>query len=174
MRRNGRFSSSESEGGSTLLEVIAAMAIISILGIGAWNAVSASLRIAGRIHDNAIASERLLVLDDRVRGLAGRIRAPFWAARQAVEADAGSMSVSFLDGNPEKKMSLSFQGGILSVDDGSAVTRFTGFTEADFSPATDDGNNVFGITVNVRTKDGKRLAITARFGSMPIGRPAGP
>jgi prepilin-type N-terminal cleavage/methylation domain-containing protein len=173
MRRNGRFSFKASESGSTLLEVIAAMAILSILGVGAWNAVAVSIRIAGRIHDNAIASARLLTLDDRVRSLMRRVRVPFWAA-QTVETDDGGARVSFLDGDPAKIAALSFKDGILTVGDGASMTQFTEFAKVDFSPASDAENNVFGIQVSVTTKDGREVSVVARFGSTPMGSGTSP
>jgi hypothetical protein len=151
-----------------VLEVLAALLILSLLGIGAWNAVSVSLRLVTRIHDKVLASVRLLELDDRIRDLAGRVRAPFWAPdHAAIMADG--VTVPYLDGNPDKSLSLSFRDGKLVVGDGEIISRYIDFMIADFSMAVDSQNMIFGITVALEEKDGERVSITARFGSTPLG-----
>ena len=168
MRGNGRSTSRKTESGSTLLEAIVALAIISILGIGAWNAVGAAIRIAGRINEKSMENARILQLDDALRGLAARIRAPFWVPGHAVTVEAGSARVPYLDGDPDKAFTISFLDGVVTLDDGGRVMRFSGFSRAVISAAEDKESGVYGLTLELSTKDGRTIAMTARFGSMPI------
>jgi hypothetical protein len=150
------------------------MAIISILGIGAWNAVAVSMRLAGRIHDRVIESAHVLRFDDTVRRAVERVRVPFWASELTVETGSDGLSAAFMDGDPAKELTLSFKEGILSLGDGESVTRFTDFTDAEFSAAEDSDHLTYGILIHARTKTGKDLSITARFGGTPIAGRAGP
>jgi hypothetical protein len=168
MRGIGKSSSSTTESGSTLLEAIVALTIISILGIGAWNAVGVSIRIAGRIREKAIENVHVLQLDDALRELASRVRAPYWAPEQKVETEAGTARVSNLDGDAEKSFTLAFQDGVLTVDDGNRVLRFTEFSRVDFSAATDEKLGNYGLTMDLSTKDGRAFSMTARFSGLPI------
>lgn len=146
-----------------------AIGIMSILGLGAWSAVSTSIRMAGRINDRVLESVRLLQLDDRLRGLAFRIRPPYWASKQSVETEGGTLRAAFLDGDPEKSMSISFEDGVLSIDDGEYSSRYSDFKSAEFSPAVNDSKVTYGVTVDLQAKSGDKISITARFGGTPIG-----
>ncbi len=169
MRWNGQSSSRESEAGSTVLEVIITLFILSIIGAGVWQGVSVSLRLISRFHDRILMSARVLELDDKLRDLALRVRAPFWMSGQAVTSEAGALSVSYLDGDPAASLKLSFVDGVLSIGETGRTQRYTDFRRADFSPALDAEKNVYGISVALEAKDGEKISITARFGSTPMG-----
>jgi hypothetical protein len=168
MRGNARSTSRKSESGSTLLEAIVALAIISILGVGAWNAVGAAIRISGKINEKTMENARILQLDDALRDLAARIRAPYWVSKHAVAMEAGNARVPYLDGDPDKAFTLSFLDGVITLDDGVRVMRFSGFARAAFSAAENEESGVYGLTMELSTKDGRAVSMTARFGSMPI------
>jgi hypothetical protein len=169
MRKNTRFFSRGNEGGSTILEVVVAMFILSTLGFGAWHAVGVSLRLAAKFKEEMLTTVRLLQLDDRLRGLAGRVYLPYWAPDGIVQIGDGVLSVPYLDGDVTKELSLTFREGILFINDGQALTQYPGFPRADFSSATDDGHHQYGLTVALEGKDGKSVLITARFGATPLG-----
>lgn len=154
--------------GSTLLEVLAALLIMSILGLGIWSAVSSSLRLTTKIHDSTMASTRILVLDDRLRALAGRIRAPFWVPDFLIEATDSEMHVAYLDGDPSKSLILKIDGNVLSIDDGTTVTRHSGFTRVSMAATPDSSGRVCGITVSLEEKGRASFSLTARFGSAPV------
>ena len=85
MRRITRWSSRKNEQGSTILEVLVALSILSTLGIGAWHAAGVSLRQAGRLRSSLISGARTLQLDDQLRSKATRIIPPYWAPDEFVE-----------------------------------------------------------------------------------------
>jgi hypothetical protein len=149
--------------------VVVALFILSALGIGAWHAVGVSLRLAARLKDTMLANTRLLQLDDRLRGLAGRIYLPFWAPDGIVQVGNGALNVPYLDGDPGKKLSLTFQEGVLSLSDGKVTTQYEDFQSAVLSPATDEGHRQYGVSVGLEGKDGKPVLIVARFGATPLG-----
>ncbi|MGA2480875.1 MAG: hypothetical protein ABSG63_19185 [Spirochaetia bacterium] len=146
-----------------------ALLVLSALGIGAWHAVGVSLRLAAKMREAMKANVQLLQLDDRLRGLAGRVILPYWAPEKVVRIEAGTMSVPYLDGDPAKKMSMTFKDEVLTVGDGEAFSRFTGFKTVNLSPASDDQDHQRGVSVELIGKDRKPVLITARFGATPLG-----
>ena len=104
MRRVARSSSRESEEGFTLLEVLIGMVVLSILGIGVWAAVTVSFQGVARLRAGALASTQVLQIDDRLRGCAGRVRAPWWTAPPTPAADRASWRIPYLDGDPGKAL----------------------------------------------------------------------
>ena len=160
--------------GSTLLEVLAALLIMSILGLGMWSAVSACLRLTTKIHDSTMASTRILNIDDRLRDLAGRVRAPFWVPDFLIETTETEMHVAYLDGDPSKSLILKADGGALSIDDGSTVKRYPGFQRVTMAAAQDSAGKTCGITVSLEKKGGESFSVMARFGSTPVTAGAAP
>jgi len=145
------------------------MFILSALGIGAWNAVGVSLRMAARMRDVMLTNIRLLQLDDRLRGLAGRVYLPYWAPDGIIQVGSGALSVPYLDGDPKKELSLTFHEDILSISDGEGATHYAGFPQVVLSPAVDDGQHQYGISIALEGKDGKTILIMSRFGATPLG-----
>jgi hypothetical protein len=169
MRKNTRFFSGKNDSGSTIIEVVVALFVLSTLGVGAWYAVGVSLRLAGRLRDGMLANVRLLRLDDRLRGLAGRVYLPYWAPDGIVRIGDGALSVPYLDGDSKKELNVTFREGILTVGDGGMATRYAGFQHVELSAATDDSNHQCGVTVLLDSRDGKAVRIVARFGATPLG-----
>ncbi len=174
MRRTMRRSSEGSERGSTLLEVIIALLILSLIGIGAWSAASVSLRTARRTHDGILEGSRLLRLDDCIRDLAGRVLTPYWMPDPDVRLDGGRMSVAYLDGDPGKSFGLEFAQGVLTVEGGERPSRFTGFQNVELSPALDADKRIYGVRLDIQTGRGRHTMIIARFGGAPIGAHSAP
>jgi len=162
-------SSNMNERGSTILEVVAALAVLSALGIGAWHAAGASLRLAARLRATIVADARMLQLDDGLRGLAGRVLLPYWAPDGIVRVAEGQLSVPWLDGDSAKCMSLVFQEGVFVLGDGETCMRYRDFTRVDLSPAVDDEHHQYGVSVEGEDAAGRRFRIIARFGSTPLG-----
>jgi len=173
MRRRVLSRSRPSEQGFTLVEVLIGMAILSILGVGVWSGVTVALRTAERFHARALANARLLQLDDRFRECAGRILAPWWISGPSLSTTGGSWSVAWLDGDPKRKLVLSFSEGVLSVDDGAYVSRYPGLSSASLAAGLDGRNESLGMTLTVEGKDIGHKAIVARYGSAPVRTPEG-
>jgi hypothetical protein len=174
MNGNARCPSGLRESGSTFLEVLVALGILSLLGVGAWNAASVSLRLASAVRAKTLESSRLLELDDRLRALASRVRTPYWAAGHGVALAEGECRVAWLDGDPARSLVLSFREGVLSVGDGEGAMAYRGFRHAGFLTALDAEGLPFGITVELETQEGRALTVIGRFGGAPVrGRPAG-
>ncbi len=150
------------------------MAILSILGVGIWTGFSVGLRAARKFQARALTSARLLQLDDRFRGCVGRVRAPFWLPGPVLEADGESWSIAWLDGNPDARLQISYSGGVLSIDDGSYVSRFPGFSGASIAAGLDGKDAAMGLTLTVERAGIPPTSLVARYGSAPVRRQESP
>ncbi len=162
-----------SENGSTILEVMVALLVLSLLGMGAWNAAAVTLRHAALMHKRVRENAGLLQMDEMLRGMAVRIRAPFWAGEHALEIKDGEAAVPYMDADPAKRLILSFRQNVFSIGDGETTVPYPGYTGASFSEARDNNDRICGVTVELEAGDGERVSITARFGSMPLAEAGG-
>lgn len=172
MQRIARWFSRRNEKGSTMIEALVALVILSVLGIGAWHAVSVSMRLAARLQRSLTAGAQLLHLDDTLRECAGRIIPPWWAPEQLAKVTATSLTVPYLDGDDMKALALSFEDGVFEISNGASVFRFTDFRGVIFSTAA-KGSAEYGIYLQFEKKDGRKIAITACFGGTSIRKAAG-
>jgi hypothetical protein len=174
VQRSRRPYSAGSEGGSTLLEVIVGLLVLSLIGLGAWSAASVSLRTVGRTGDAIRLRTRVLQVDDRLRGLSARVRTPYWMPEHLVALEGGRLSVGCLDGDLGKSLVVEFSGGILSISDGDGMSRFSGFTGAELAPARDESQRVIGIRLQLKTAAEQPVTIVTRFGGVPLWSGASP
>jgi prepilin-type N-terminal cleavage/methylation domain-containing protein len=168
MRRIVRYRSRASEEGFTLLEVLVGMAILSLLGVGVWTAVTASFRSAERLQASALANAQILQIDDRLRDCTVRVRAPWWAEPPSIQAAEHTWRIAYLDGKPEKKLVVSWNDRVLSIDDGACVSRYPGYSSASLSAAVGADGRVFGLTLTIEGKYVGHISIVARYGGAEV------
>jgi hypothetical protein len=168
MSGNARRPFGRPDDGSTFVEVLVALAVLSLLAVGAWNAAAVSLRLASSIRARVLEASRLLELDDRLRGLAVRVRTPYWAAGHVMALSDGACRVAWLDGDPGKCLSLDFRAGLLSVGDGENALVYPGLRRAGFFAAMDAEGHPFGLSVELETREGRQLSVMVRFGGTPV------
>jgi prepilin-type N-terminal cleavage/methylation domain-containing protein len=168
MRRTARSSSRPGEEGFTLLEVLVGMVVLSLLGIGAWTAVSVAWRSVERFRAGSRAGAAVLQLDDRLRACAARVRPPWWGGEPGLSAAGDAWRISCLDGDPDRALTLSCQDGVLAIDDGQLVARYHGFTDVDLSPARDPTGSQFGVELSITADPLGRFTIVATYGGRAV------
>ncbi|MGO9307793.1 MAG: type II secretion system protein J [Spirochaetia bacterium] len=173
MRRITRCFSRRNEGGSTILELLVALLVISALGVGAWHAAGVSLRMAHRLRHSLTAGARLLQLDDALRDLAASVIPPYWAPEQLVEASDTGLTVPYLDGCADRSLVMRFENGVLHLGDGQHWIQYSGLQSVTFSAAT-EGQLHYGVTVRLEWTGGRSAVMTARFGGTPAGSAGSP
>jgi prepilin-type N-terminal cleavage/methylation domain-containing protein len=170
MRKIKRLSSWKYDQGFALLEVIAGLAILSVVSIGVWSGATAVLRVISRYHDTALACARLLQLDDRFREAVGRVCVPWWLSGPTVKEMDNGYSIPFLDGQPDKVMSIRLRNGSLFITDGAYVSDFPGVTAASVSAALDASSASRGAALEIEMTGIGRVVIVARWGGTPVRR----
>jgi prepilin-type N-terminal cleavage/methylation domain-containing protein len=174
MRKTDLSSSPPAENGFTVLEVLVGLAILSLLGVGAWSGASASLRAAARVRAAVLANARLLQLDDRIREAAGRIVPPWWAKGPEIQELQGEWRVPLIDGDPGEVLVVAFTDGVLSIDDGDFVSLFPGFTAVRLAHAWEGECGLRGLRLDIAGKEIGQLSINARLGGAALCRPGAP
>jgi prepilin-type N-terminal cleavage/methylation domain-containing protein len=160
------------ERGFTVLEVLIGMVVLSLLAITAWSAAAISFRSASRIKASAMSSGRLLLLDDRIRDVALRIRFPWWREATLESGADGSWRIPYLDGDPKKTLALEFHAGVLTVDDGLYASRYPGFAAARLTQATDETGHAYGLVLWLGITGMRELTIVAAYGGAGLARGA--
>ena len=170
MRKNriGRSLSRPAEDGFTVLEVLAGLAILSLLGLGVWSGAASSLRTASRVRAAMLANARLLQLDDRLREAVGRIVPPWWCDGPEIRESEGSWRVPLVGGDPAKFLVIECANGVVSIDDGDYVSRFPGFTSLRLAPAWEGKGGLRGLTIEVFATGIGAFSISARFGGAEL------
>ena len=162
------FSRARNEEGFTFLEVLVGLVILSFLGAALAGSVSAALRTALRIDASLRRSSRMLRIDDTLRSLAARVRTPYWAASHAVSTVEGELRVGWLDGDPDRRLSIGFHDGVLTIGDGESASRFDGIDGALFSLTEDEESRVSCLRLELDFGGSRELTIVARLGGEPL------
>ncbi len=162
------------EDGFTLAEVMAALALLSALGLVVASGFISGDRGLQRVSDGARRNAKLLQMDGAIRAYAQRILTPYWLSAPKARVTPGAVAVSYLDGNPEAEMRVVFQGGTLTVGDGNENVRFDGVRDAnmEIAPARERGTAVLRLTVELAGLP--PFTILAAFGGRPFPLAASP
>jgi prepilin-type N-terminal cleavage/methylation domain-containing protein len=168
MRRIARSHSRPGEEGFTLLEVLVGMVVLSLLGIGVWTAVAVAGRSMERFRESVRAGSQVLQLDDRFRACADRVRPPWWGGEPDLVAAGGAWRISCLDGDPDRALTLSWQDGVLAIDDGELVARYRGLTDVELAPARDPAGRQLGVELRLTAEPLGRFTIVARYGGHAV------
>ena len=156
------------EAGFTLAEVIAAFALLSMLGLVVASGFISGDRSLQRVSDGARRNAELLRLDAVVRSYARRVLTPYWLPAPQVTMGPGALSISYLDGSREEALRVAFRDGVLTVGDGIENVRFDGVRDAkmEIAPARDQGAATLRLTVRLAGAD--PFIILAGFGGRPF------
>lgn len=158
--------------GSSVLEVLVTVLLLSALGLALWSGVSAGVRLGSRVLRDTLAAARMVQLDRLIRQGALRVRTPFWHAGPVEETGPGWLRVSWVDGEPSEGMILERRERLLIVHVRQAPpVAFGPFTLLDFGLYRDAAGQARGIRVSVVAAGGDAddpRVILAPFGGNPI------
>jgi hypothetical protein len=163
-----RSSRGRGEQGSTLLSVLVAMVVLSLVGICAWSAASTAVRVAGRVRARAMMNARLLLLDRCFREEALRIRPPWWGRIPEIEGGEGDWRIPYREGAADACLAITWRGGRLCIDNGERILMFGGFTSVSLKAVREDATECRRLVISLEGIECGSLAIEARMGGMPL------
>ncbi|HUX39787.1 MAG TPA: hypothetical protein VMV83_01370 [Rectinemataceae bacterium] len=98
----------------TLVEAAAAIAVLSLLALIGFTAVTSASAKAAHYLGEATFAHRLVSLDATLRASLARVKPPFWATAASVEVSSESAHVSYLDGESSSVLEISSDGRTIS------------------------------------------------------------
>lgn len=153
--------------GSTVLEAIVALGILSVVGTALVSGAVAGIGVGADAKRAAAEAAEVLMLDDAVRRYAVRIRVPYWDHRAPTTGDAGNFAVKWLDGAAEAELRLREENGRIVIEADGQTVSFPGCAEAEFAAVGDERGAVKGVEVKT-VLNGRQLRIVAPFGAAAL------
>lgn len=182
MRRDDGWSSGPpfppNDRGSSVLEALVTVLLLSALGLALWSGVSAGVRLGNRVLRDTVQAARMVRFDRLIRQEARRVRTPFWEAGPVEDTGPGWLRVSWVDGEPAEGLTLERRERLLVVRVRQAPPLVFGpFAQLDFGLYRDTAGQARGLRVSVVAPGGDAddpQVIVAPFGGSPISIGGGP
>ena len=181
MRRGGGWCSRRyrvpTDEGSTVMEVLVTVLLLSVLGLALVSGVGAGVRLVRRTLRDTLVVAKLAQVDRRLREAALRVRTPYWEAGPDAESGPGWLRVAWVDGEPGEAVILEDRDGLLVVrvreEPPAAFGPFAGLA---FELFRDAGGRLAGLQVSLASAPdpARPLLILAPFGGSPLLRGAVP
>ncbi len=150
--------------GFTIVEVLVAVAVTSILGMGLWFALSHAGRLLGKaskVHRN---SRQVLFLDDAVRREVGRVRIPFWEGMSPFDGhdQSKTLVLPFVDGKRNRELRIDFVGDRVRLSriegkEETVVASFGPFTSVTWEWVEEIAGKVSGFHLLVQMEGSPRI-----------------
>ncbi len=149
--------------GFTIVEILVAVAVTSILGMGLWFALSHAGRLLGKastVHRN---SRQVLFLNDAVTREVGRVRIPFWEGMSLVDGhdEPKTLRLPFVDGARSRELSIEYVGDRVRLsriegDAETVVASFGPFTSVKWEWVEEMPGRVSGFLLSVQMEGSAR------------------
>jgi len=150
--------------GFTIVEVLVAVAVTSILGMGLWFALSHAGRLLGKastVHRN---SRQILFLNDTVAREVGRVRIPFWEGMSLADGhdESKTLTLPFVDGARNRELSIEYVGDRVRLsringDAETGVASFGACTSATWEWVEERPGKVSGFVLLVQMEGNERI-----------------
>lgn len=150
--------------GFTIVEVLVAVAVTSILGMGLWFALSHAGRLLGKastVHRNI---RQVLFLNDAMRREVGRVRIPFWEGLSLFDEDDESktLRLPFVDGARNRELRIEYVGDRVKLsriegDVQTVVASFGPFTSVTWEWVEEMPGKVSGFHLLVQMEGSPRI-----------------
>jgi type II secretory pathway pseudopilin PulG len=155
------------EAGFSFLEVLVALLLAATLGLVLWSGLGGAQGLLRQTVRRTSLAVKILQLDTALRQGLERVRVPFWLEpASAVRQEGGRIDISYLDGDPEKTLTLRLRDGRLSLEAGGVEATFGPFPGTGLALSRDPEGRPRGVEVSI-DRGGEGTLILARFGSNP-------
>jgi type II secretory pathway pseudopilin PulG len=156
------------EAGFSFIEILVALLLSSVLGLVLWSGLAGTQGLMRKTIQRASLSLKLLQLDTGLRQALGRVRLPFWVqAETAVSRQGGLLTIAWLDGDPDKKLTLQQQDRRVLIGETGTIGSFGPFPGVRLEVFRDERGRPLGVEVAVDRGE-ETVTILARFGSNPL------
>jgi len=152
----------------TLVEVLVALALLAALSMVVWATSAAGGRSLRGAVSAVHRSAELLQIDSTVRLEAQRVVSPCWFAAPSAEHSPGELRLAYLDGSPDRCLTLSFEDGVLTVGDGVQNVAFQNVQEVRMDIASSAPGRTPALQLDVRLKGSREVRIVAALGGVPF------
>lgn len=155
------------ETGSTALEALIAIAVISIAGIALVAGSRNGLAAIAKAESAATDSSKILRIDDALRAAASEVRIPYWARGVELTTDGRTVSVPWYGGHAAEKLQISIAERSIVLKAGDATRNLSGVADARLAVARNTEGAVAGIELVFKMRDSE-VRVLAPFGSAAI------
>lgn len=169
------------ERGTTLVEVLTAMAVLSIIVVAMWSGFASSISLVKNIPESIDRTIDLVLLQRAFDREFGRVRVPYWTYEFEPEDDATSIVLPYCDGHPWKNLLIEFKDShiVLStessddekeIDPPEPVTKLGPFRYFEYEYVEDEDENLIGIefTLTPMENMAEPTVVFVRFTFMPM------
>jgi prepilin-type N-terminal cleavage/methylation domain-containing protein len=183
------YRSKKPEDGFTFMEVIAAMAIMSILGVTVWMGFAAAVNLIQSVPVSVELVQSYMVLDTIVREYISRVKPPFWQPELDYYMDSTSVIYPFYEGVEEQFLQIEYLDNHLYLstnardedeeeDEGDSeevreLYRSGPFSYIYFSEISEKGLGIIGLEITLKPEHEKidEFTIFARIGGHVFEKP---
>jgi hypothetical protein len=166
-RLRGRSTRPHDEGFTTV-EILVSIALLGVLLLVVWSAVSSGMRVVSRITVRIFRNNELMRLDTTIRDSVERIHTPYWAKGIRTEDAVGSVRVYDLDGLPDSALIVQNEDSGLSIGDGKNKALFstTKATQIEVKKTNDSGS--MALEVEAKLGGAEDVSIVAPLPTVPF------
>jgi hypothetical protein len=165
--------------GFTFMEILVAMAVLMILGLGLWLALSQGSGVLAVTSGMLRGSRQLLQLDDTLRRELAAVRIPFWTGRLPLETTSSGgernwqLVLPFLNGDAGNRLRIALVGGEVRISRESETAEiragaFGPFDSVTWKTAEPAGDRPSGIYFSVKAKGSQPVTLFFTLGSHPF------
>lgn len=155
------------EAGFTLIEVLMAIAVLSIgmflIGVGVFSSVNAISKVNKKNDNNVILLKVVSVVEKYVE----RVMFPFWEKPEVKTANGGKgVSINYFDGDPDKLLIIEFEDGVFRIGGENEFFELTGLSDVTINLNNDPLENL-GLVVTIKDYTSQGFLFPFSYGSIP-------
>lgn len=148
-----------------------ALFVISVTGAALFWGSGTALRSFERGFRGARAAVQALMIDDRLRAEAGRVRIPYWDRASHLSQSRDLATVPYYEGIKKAQLSIEGEASALLIESPAGKSRFAGAVLVSVAALERDGA-LAGLDLSY-TVGGRAYRCLAAFGSAALAPKAG-
>lgn len=155
------------EEGSTALEALIAIAVISIAAVALVAGARNGLSVITKAESSARDSAKVLRIDDALRSAASRVRVPYWARGTELESDGQQVTIPWYEGLRGSALTISLGNETLTIAEGATSRVFPDVPGARLALVNNPAGAVSAIELRYASRRGE-IRVLAPFGAAAL------